>query len=85
MQVEYKTPAAVQKALRAGKKSTGDLEVSKSAQVPGLLLKDSFKPKAGYWGGRCQCCPKLTQKKVFWPHEDSGFIPISDKCKDTQK
>ncbi len=28
---------------------------------------------------------KINTKKVLWPHEDSGFIPISGKCKDTQK
>jgi hypothetical protein len=65
MSAEYKTPAAVQKALRAGKKSTGDGKVSKSSQVPGLPFKDSFKPKPGYWGGRCHSCPKLTQKRSF--------------------
>ncbi len=75
MKAEYKTPAAVKKALRAGKKSTGDWKASKSAQVPGLSFKDSFEPKPGYWGGRCHSCPNLTKKAlvaswgqwILWP------------------
>jgi hypothetical protein len=42
MQAEYKTFAVVLKALRAGRKTTGDCKVSKSAQVPGLLFEESF-------------------------------------------
>ena len=76
MQAEYKTCAVVLKALRARKKTTGDCNVSKSAQVPGLPFKDSFVSKPGYWGGRCHSCPKLTQKRAFGLTRTVDFVAL---------
>ncbi len=81
MYTECKIPAAVQKSLRAGKKSTGDCKVSKSAHVPGLPFKDSFEPKPGYWGGRCHTFPKLTQKRSFGLMRTVDFVAWPPKTR----
>jgi hypothetical protein len=54
---------------------------SKSAHVPGLPFKDSFEPKPGYWGGKMSHQSKINTKKVFWPHEDSGFCGLATQNK----
>jgi hypothetical protein len=76
MQAEYKTCAVVLKALRARKKTTGDCNVSKSAQVPGLPFEESVEPKSGYWVGQMSLLSKIDTKKclmashrqwILWP------------------
>jgi len=65
------------KSFARQKKSTGNCKASKSAQVPDLSFEESFKPKPGCWGGSCHSCPKLKQKRFFWPHTKSGFCGLA--------
>jgi hypothetical protein len=65
------------KSFARRKKTTGDGKASKSAQVPGLPIEESFEPKSGCWVGQMSLLYKINTKNVLWPHTDSGFCGMA--------